>query len=115
MWKPKLMSNCKLEDKITDLRASYGCSLSEGGSPPRFLIIDDGWQQIENKSLKDTNAVVQEGAQYESFPLSFIKAVIMNLPLSVNYTNGIHGKSCFAKNITPCIDNKFLMLVKNLV
>ncbi|KAG8648884.1 hypothetical protein MANES_08G049600v8 [Manihot esculenta] len=41
-------------------------NLSEGGSPPRFLIIDDGWQQIENKSLKDTNAVVQEGAQFAS-------------------------------------------------
>ncbi|KAF2307911.1 hypothetical protein GH714_033321 [Hevea brasiliensis] len=39
-------------------------SLSEGGTPPRFLIIDDGWQQIENKPKEDTNAVVQEGAQF---------------------------------------------------
>ncbi|XP_027350540.1 probable galactinol--sucrose galactosyltransferase 2 [Abrus precatorius] len=38
-------------------------SLSEGGAPPRFLIIDDGWQQIENKS-KDADCVVQEGAQF---------------------------------------------------
>ena len=38
------------------------CSLSEGGTPPRFLIIDDGWQQIGNEN-KDTNVVVQEGAQ----------------------------------------------------
>jgi raffinose synthase len=37
-------------------------SLSEGGTPPKFLIIDDGWQQIENKE-KDENCVVQEGAQ----------------------------------------------------
>ncbi|KAF7804085.1 putative galactinol--sucrose galactosyltransferase 2 [Senna tora] len=40
-------------------------SLSEGGTPPRFLIIDDGWQQIENKS-KDADSVVQEGAQFAS-------------------------------------------------
>lgn len=38
-------------------------SLSEGGTPPRFLIIDDGWQQIESKA-KDTDCVVQEGAQF---------------------------------------------------
>ncbi|KAL2320778.1 hypothetical protein Fmac_029747 [Flemingia macrophylla] len=38
-------------------------SLSQGGAPPRFLIIDDGWQQIENKS-KDADCVVQEGAQF---------------------------------------------------
>jgi raffinose synthase len=40
--------------------------LSEGGTPPRFLIIDDGWQQIGNES-KDAPASsisVQEGAQY---------------------------------------------------
>ncbi|KAM7263806.1 hypothetical protein ACFE04_001489 [Oxalis oulophora] len=40
-------------------------SLSKGGAPPRFLIIDDGWQQIESKD-KDPNAVVQEGAQFAS-------------------------------------------------
>ncbi|CAL5193465.1 unnamed protein product [Lathyrus oleraceus] len=38
-------------------------SLSEGGTPPRFLIIDDGWQQIESKA-KDPGCVVQEGAQF---------------------------------------------------
>ncbi|KAJ9181101.1 hypothetical protein P3X46_009267 [Hevea brasiliensis] len=41
-------------------------SLSEGGSPLRFLIIDDGWQQIENKSIEDTNIIMQEGAQFAS-------------------------------------------------
>ncbi|XP_048431958.1 probable galactinol--sucrose galactosyltransferase 2 isoform X2 [Pyrus x bretschneideri] len=40
-------------------------SLSKGGTPPRFLIIDDGWQQIEKKD-KDSNVVVQEGAQFAS-------------------------------------------------
>ncbi|XP_059668423.1 probable galactinol--sucrose galactosyltransferase 2 [Cornus florida] len=38
-------------------------SLSEGGTPPRFLIIDDGWQQIGSEA-KDSNCVVQEGAQF---------------------------------------------------
>ncbi|XP_042484121.1 probable galactinol--sucrose galactosyltransferase 2 isoform X1 [Macadamia integrifolia] len=38
-------------------------SLSKGGTPPRFLIIDDGWQQIGNEA-KDSNCVVQEGAQF---------------------------------------------------
>ncbi|GKE26885.1 probable galactinol--sucrose galactosyltransferase 2 [Tanacetum coccineum] len=37
-------------------------SLSEGGTSPRFVIIDDGWQQIGN-DYNDTNVVVQEGAQ----------------------------------------------------
>lgn len=40
-------------------------SLSQGGTPPRFLIIDDGWQQIETKK-KDEDVVVQEGAQFAS-------------------------------------------------
>ncbi|KAL7138491.1 hypothetical protein ABFS83_10G167800 [Erythranthe nasuta] len=39
-------------------------SLSEGGAPPRFLIIDDGWQQIGNEVKEDPNCVVQEGAQF---------------------------------------------------
>nr|BAG74565.1 alkaline alpha galactosidase [Tetragonia tetragonoides] len=39
-------------------------SLSEGGTPPRFLIIDDGWQQIGNEIVKDENCMVQEGAQF---------------------------------------------------
>lgn len=41
-------------------------SLSEGGTPPRFLIIDDGWQQIgnESKDASDSNVSVQEGAQF---------------------------------------------------
>ncbi|XP_057982125.1 probable galactinol--sucrose galactosyltransferase 2 isoform X2 [Malania oleifera] len=40
-------------------------SLSEGGTPPRFVIIDDGWQQIGNES-QDANCAVQEGAQFAS-------------------------------------------------
>ncbi|XP_043690900.1 probable galactinol--sucrose galactosyltransferase 2 isoform X1 [Telopea speciosissima] len=40
-------------------------SLSKGGTPPRFVIIDDGWQQIGNEA-KDSNCVVQEGAQFAS-------------------------------------------------
>ncbi|XP_047939379.1 probable galactinol--sucrose galactosyltransferase 2 [Salvia hispanica] len=39
-------------------------SLSKGGTPPRFLIIDDGWQQIGNEAKNDPNCVVQEGAQF---------------------------------------------------
>lgn len=38
-------------------------SLSEGGFTPRFLIIDDGWQQIGSER-KDADCVVQEGAQF---------------------------------------------------
>jgi len=42
-------------------------SLSGGGTPPRFLIIDDGWQQIGSEETKDdSNCVVQEGAQFAS-------------------------------------------------
>ncbi|KAJ8512999.1 hypothetical protein OPV22_003433 [Ensete ventricosum] len=41
-------------------------SLSEGGAPPRFLIIDDGWQQIGSEVRDQTAAVVQEGAQFAS-------------------------------------------------
>ncbi|RVW16559.1 putative galactinol--sucrose galactosyltransferase 2 [Vitis vinifera] len=37
--------------------------LVQGGAPPKFLIIDDGWQQIGNEN-KDNNCVVQEGAQF---------------------------------------------------
>ncbi|KAL9232564.1 hypothetical protein vseg_007663 [Gypsophila vaccaria] len=39
-------------------------SLSEGGTPPRFLIIDDGWQQIGNEVINNGQCVVQEGAQF---------------------------------------------------
>lgn len=53
----------KYEDKdFTELYGNYYCSLSEGGTPARFLIIDDGWQQIGHLN-KDTNGVIQEGAQ----------------------------------------------------
>ncbi|KAL3614163.1 hypothetical protein CASFOL_042237 [Castilleja foliolosa] len=38
--------------------------LSAGGAPPRFLIIDDGWQQIGSVIKEDPNCVVQEGAQF---------------------------------------------------
>ncbi|PKA45603.1 putative galactinol--sucrose galactosyltransferase 2 [Apostasia shenzhenica] len=41
-------------------------SLSEGGTPPRFLIIDDGWQQIGSEVKDPSNAVVQQGAQFAS-------------------------------------------------
>uniref|UniRef100_J3LTZ8 galactinol--sucrose galactosyltransferase n=1 Tax=Oryza brachyantha TaxID=4533 RepID=J3LTZ8_ORYBR len=42
-------------------------SLAEGGTPPRFLIIDDGWQQIGGESKEAAgNTVVQEGAQFAS-------------------------------------------------
>ncbi|XP_073005919.1 probable galactinol--sucrose galactosyltransferase 2 [Typha latifolia] len=41
-------------------------SLSEGGAPPRFLIIDDGWQQIGSELKEQSGAVVQEGAQFAS-------------------------------------------------
>ncbi|GJN22924.1 hypothetical protein PR202_gb10533 [Eleusine coracana subsp. coracana] len=42
-------------------------SLAEGGTPPRFLIIDDGWQQIGSENKEDANNVtVQEGAQFAS-------------------------------------------------
>ncbi|KAG0482086.1 hypothetical protein HPP92_010170 [Vanilla planifolia] len=41
-------------------------SLSRGRTPPRFLIIDDGWQQIGSEVKNMSNAVVQEGAQFAS-------------------------------------------------
>uniref|UniRef100_A0ACD5U4J4 Uncharacterized protein n=1 Tax=Avena sativa TaxID=4498 RepID=A0ACD5U4J4_AVESA len=42
-------------------------TLAEGGAPPRFLIIDDGWQQIDSYDSKDYTGVdVQEGAQFAS-------------------------------------------------
>jgi raffinose synthase len=41
-------------------------TLAEGGAPPRFLIIDDGWQQIESDNKPDPSVVVQEGAQFAS-------------------------------------------------
>ncbi|KAL8133434.1 hypothetical protein AgCh_008773 [Apium graveolens] len=40
-------------------------SFSEGGISPRFLIIDDGWQQIGTDD-KGRDCVVQEGAQFAS-------------------------------------------------
>ncbi|KAJ6823768.1 putative galactinol--sucrose galactosyltransferase 2 [Iris pallida] len=40
-------------------------SLSDGGTPPRFLIIDDGWQQIGSLDKQQHGVVqVQEGAQF---------------------------------------------------
>ncbi|KAL7134148.1 hypothetical protein ABFS83_11G007700 [Erythranthe nasuta] len=39
-------------------------SLSEGGTPPRFLIIDDGWQQIGSEVNEDSNFVIHQEAQF---------------------------------------------------
>ncbi|KAK9154884.1 hypothetical protein Sjap_002364 [Stephania japonica] len=41
-------------------------SLTEGGTPPRFLIIDDGWQQIGSEAKESKDCLVQEGAQFAS-------------------------------------------------
>uniref|UniRef100_A0A0D9WWR5 galactinol--sucrose galactosyltransferase n=1 Tax=Leersia perrieri TaxID=77586 RepID=A0A0D9WWR5_9ORYZ len=43
-------------------------SLAAGGAPPRFLIIDDGWQQIGTDSDETSKpaVAVQEGAQFAS-------------------------------------------------
>jgi raffinose synthase len=41
-------------------------TLAEGGVPPRFVIMDYGWQQIESDNKPDPSVVVQEGAQFES-------------------------------------------------
>ncbi|KAF0907097.1 hypothetical protein E2562_014698 [Oryza meyeriana var. granulata] len=45
-------------------------SLAKGGAPPRFLIVDDGWQQIGTEDDKDDDdhpaVAVQEGAQFAS-------------------------------------------------
>ncbi|CAN6165573.1 unnamed protein product [Urochloa humidicola] len=43
-------------------------SLAKGGAPPRFLIIDDGWQQIaaDETPAGGPNVTVQEGAQFAS-------------------------------------------------
>lgn len=38
------------------------CSLSAGGSPARFLIIDDGWQDTFNEIQRETEPVI-DGAQ----------------------------------------------------
>ncbi|PIA48383.1 hypothetical protein AQUCO_01400771v1 [Aquilegia coerulea] len=41
-------------------------SLTEGGTPPRFLIIDDGWQQIGVEDKESKDCTVQEGTQFAS-------------------------------------------------
>ena len=70
--------------------------------PPWFLIIDDGWQHIENKSKEDANNVVQ-GPQYESYSLSlslshththtyrhiYIEAMIMNCEKTASCHNNL--------------------------
>lgn len=38
-------------------------SLSEGGTPARFLIIDDGWQDVDNEFQKEGEPIV-EGSQW---------------------------------------------------
>jgi len=37
-------------------------SLSEGGTPARFLIIDDGWQDVDNEFQKEGEPII-EGSQ----------------------------------------------------
>ncbi|XP_020242358.1 probable galactinol--sucrose galactosyltransferase 2 [Asparagus officinalis] len=38
-------------------------SLSSGGTPPRFLIIDDGWQDVDNEFQKEGEPII-EGSQW---------------------------------------------------
>jgi hypothetical protein len=42
--------------------SSISASLSEGGTPARFLIIDDGWQDTTNEFQKEGEPYV-EGSQ----------------------------------------------------
>ena len=43
-------------------RDSILCSFAEGGCSPKFLIIDDGWQDITNEFRKEGELLV-EGTQ----------------------------------------------------
>lgn len=44
-------------------------SLSEGGTPAKFLIIDDGWQDTTNEFQKEGEPFI-DGSQYV-YPFSF--------------------------------------------
>ncbi|KAK9152341.1 hypothetical protein Syun_010650 [Stephania yunnanensis] len=46
---------------LTDLSVRF--SLSEGGTPARFLIIDDGWQDVGNEFQKEGEPLI-EGSQF---------------------------------------------------
>ncbi|CAN4120260.1 unnamed protein product [Withania somnifera] len=89
-------------------------SLSEGGVRPRFLIIDDGWQQIGNEAPKDTNCVVQEGAQFanrltgikenEKFQTKGLKHVVEEAKKqhNVKYVYVWHALAGYWGWSTPC-------------
>jgi hypothetical protein len=47
-------------------------SLREGGAPPKFLIIDDGWQEIVNE-FKDVDEALLEQTVYAFQPLQVHK------------------------------------------
>jgi raffinose synthase len=44
------------------------CSLTEGGTPPRVLIIDDGWQSVaaDETMARASATAVTQGTQYAS-------------------------------------------------
>ncbi|KAG5552429.1 hypothetical protein RHGRI_010489 [Rhododendron griersonianum] len=79
-------------------------SLADGGTPPRFLIIDDGWQQI-GAEAKDSNCVVQEGAQYDTIPFDTIQG-IAKLGGVENYARVGMDKSWFANRLTGIKENE---------
>lgn len=54
-----LFSFCTI---VLNIHYTISRSLSEGGTPARFLIIDDGWQHIVNEFRKEGEPPI-EGTQ----------------------------------------------------
>ena len=50
------------------------CSLREGGAPPRFLIIDDGWQETVDE-FKEVDETLREQTVLVFHPLVSHKSV----------------------------------------
>lgn len=51
-----------ISSKIKTPNEFPSCSLSDGGTPAKFIIIDDGWQDTSNEFQKEGEPFI-EGSQ----------------------------------------------------
>jgi len=73
------------------------CSLAEGGAPPRFLIIDDGWQQIAAVPQTSSRRWCRIQVHPPAAPAMRVYRGLQNLPIDLGILQEEEGSEPLRK------------------
>ncbi|KAH6825870.1 hypothetical protein C2S53_020307 [Perilla frutescens var. hirtella] len=82
-------------------------SLSEGGTPARFLIIDDGWQDVANEFQKEGEPF-REGSQFGARLMSIRENDKFRKAANDDSSNKPHNLKDFVSDIKGTFDLKYV-------